>query len=55
MKRRDLIRHLEAHGCEYLRQGGNHTVYINRVAQKASAIPRHRIDTCGDLTRRLVD
>ena len=22
MKRRDLIRHLENHGCEFLREGG---------------------------------
>lgn len=29
MKRRDLIRHLEHHGCEFLREGGNHTVYVN--------------------------
>ena len=42
MKRRALVQHLEAHGCEFLREGGNHTVYVNRVAQKTSAIPRHR-------------
>lgn len=42
MKRRDLIRQLESHGCELLREGGSHTVYINRAAQKSSAIPRHR-------------
>ncbi len=27
MKRIDLIRHLEQHECEFLRQGSNHTVY----------------------------
>ena len=42
MKRRDFIRHLEARGCEWLREGGNHTVYVNRAAQKTSAVPRHR-------------
>jgi predicted RNA binding protein YcfA (HicA-like mRNA interferase family) len=42
MKRRDLIRHLETYGCEFLREGGNHTIYVNRANQKASAIPRHR-------------
>lgn len=42
MKRRDLLRHLEKHGCEFLREGGNHTIYVNRHAQKSSAIPRHR-------------
>ena len=42
MKRRELIRHLEAHGCELLREGGNHSVYVNRAARKASTVPRHR-------------
>ncbi len=42
MKRRDLIRHLEAHGGEKLREGGDHTMYVNRAAKKVSAVPRHR-------------
>lgn len=42
MKRIDLIRHLERHGCEFLREGGNHTIYVNRAARKATSIPRHR-------------
>ncbi len=42
MKRRDLIRHLEKNGVEFLREGANHTVYVNRKGKKASTIPRHR-------------
>jgi len=42
MKRRELIRHLESHGCNLLREGANHSIYVNRPAQKASAVPRHR-------------
>ena len=42
MKLRDLIRHLERHGCEHLREGGNHAVYVNRAKQKVTAVPRHR-------------
>ena len=42
MKRVDLIRHLEGHGCQFLREGANHTVYVNRPARKASTVPRHR-------------
>jgi predicted RNA binding protein YcfA (HicA-like mRNA interferase family) len=42
MRRKDLIRHLEAHGCEFLREGGRHTVYVNRAAQASSSVPRHR-------------
>lgn len=34
MKRRDLVRHLEQNGCEFLREGGNHTIYVNRRARK---------------------
>jgi len=42
MNRTDLIRHLERQGCEFLREGGSHTVYVNRKAKKVSTIPRHR-------------
>ena len=42
MKRQELIRHLEAHGCKRLREGGNHTIYINPMARKVSTVPRHR-------------
>lgn len=42
MKRGDLIRHIESYGCELLREGGNHTVYVNRAERKVSTIPRHR-------------
>ena len=42
MKRRDFIRYLEDHGAEFLREGSNHTVYVNRKMRKASTIPRHR-------------
>ncbi|MBI3523107.1 MAG: type II toxin-antitoxin system HicA family toxin [Betaproteobacteria bacterium] len=42
MKRLDLIRHLERLGCELLREGGSHSVYVNRVAGKATTVPRHR-------------
>lgn len=42
MKRADLVRHLEAHGCQLLREGSNHTVYVNRAARRTSTVPRHR-------------
>ncbi|MEP7227388.1 MAG: type II toxin-antitoxin system HicA family toxin [Gemmatimonadales bacterium] len=42
MKRLDLIRHLEAHGCELLREGGSHSVYVNRPRGRTSTVPRHR-------------
>jgi len=42
MKRRDLIKHLETNGCELLREGGKHTIFVNRAEHKTSAVPRHR-------------
>ena len=42
MKRLDLLRHLERHGCALLREGGRHCVYVNRATRKASTVPRHR-------------
>jgi hypothetical protein len=42
MKRLALIRHPETRGCEFLREGGNHTIYVNRKTRKSSAIGRHR-------------
>ena len=42
MKRVDLIRHLEQHGCVLFREGGSHSVYVNRRTRKSSSVPRHR-------------
>jgi predicted RNA binding protein YcfA (HicA-like mRNA interferase family) len=42
VKRPELVRHLERHGCELLREGGSHPVYVNRAERKVSTVPRHR-------------
>ena len=42
MKRTDLIRHLENHGCIFIREGGSHTIYKNPSNGKMATIPRHR-------------
>jgi predicted RNA binding protein YcfA (HicA-like mRNA interferase family) len=42
MKREEFIKHLRLYGCEFLREGGNHNVYVNRREKKASTVPRHR-------------
>jgi predicted RNA binding protein YcfA (HicA-like mRNA interferase family) len=52
MKRRELIRHIEKHGCELLREGAKHTVYVNRKARKSSTLPRHR-EINEDLARKI--
>jgi predicted RNA binding protein YcfA (HicA-like mRNA interferase family) len=41
VKRRELIRHLEENGCQELREGARHTVFINPYQKKSSAVPRH--------------
>ena len=42
MKRLDLIRNPEHHGCSFLREGARHSVYVNRSKGKSSTVPRHR-------------
>ena len=42
MKRNELVRHLEAHGCQLLREGVRHSIFVNRAAGKATSVPRHR-------------
>jgi predicted RNA binding protein YcfA (HicA-like mRNA interferase family) len=42
MKRIDLLRHLEEHGCKLVREGGRHSVFCNRDRTKLSTVPRHR-------------
>ena len=52
MKRVDLIRHLEHHGCYLLRDRGPHSVYVNPANNQVSAVPRHR-EINGFLARRI--
>ena len=42
MKRLDLLKYLDQHGCALLREGARHSVYVNRAANKSSTVPRHR-------------
>jgi len=41
MKRGKLLKHLRVHGCILLREGGNHSWWINPTQNKRSAVPRH--------------
>jgi hypothetical protein len=41
VRRIDLIRHPEAHGRHFLREGVNHTIDLNQAARKTSMVPRH--------------
>jgi mRNA interferase HicA len=50
MKRVDLSKHLRQHGCVVMRKGGNHTIYVNELTKKISAVPRHN-----EIKKYLVD
>jgi predicted RNA binding protein YcfA (HicA-like mRNA interferase family) len=41
MKRRDLLKHLRQHGCDRLREGGNHSWWYHLDTNKRTAVPRH--------------
>jgi hypothetical protein len=42
VKRADLVRHLQKHACELLREGAKHSVFVNPRARRVSTVPRHR-------------
>lgn len=40
LKPRELIRLLEAHGCQYYRQGkGDHTLYVRHAPDRKRVVP----------------
>jgi hypothetical protein len=41
MKRRDLLRHLQAHGCRLEREGARHSLWLNPANDVVEAVPRH--------------
>jgi predicted RNA binding protein YcfA (HicA-like mRNA interferase family) len=41
MKRSALIKHLKRQGCELLREGSRHTVFVNPANRRTSTVPRH--------------
>jgi len=42
VKRIDLIKAIEAFGCEFVRHGGKHDWYRNPQTGVAQPVPRHR-------------
>jgi predicted RNA binding protein YcfA (HicA-like mRNA interferase family) len=42
VKRVDLERHLRAHGCRVMREGGSHTRWGRVDGPQRSSMPRHR-------------
>lgn len=54
MNRTDLIRHLETHGCVFVREGGKHTIYKNAANGAMTSVPRHR-EIKKNLARKICD
>ena len=54
MKRRALVRELEAAGCEFVRHGARHDVYRNPANGQQAPVPRHReiADTLCEVIRK---
>ncbi len=44
VKRRDVIRHLKRHGFFKLREGGNHTIFVNKHGRRVP-VGRHNTFT----------
>ena len=42
MKRKELLKYLSSHNCEFLREGGRHSWWWNPEQNKRSSIPRHK-------------
>jgi mRNA interferase HicA len=41
MKRRELLAHLQQEGCQLLREGGSHSIWVNPATGRKEAVPRH--------------
>ena len=42
MKRSEFIKHLHKNGYELIREGSNHSIYINRANKRQSSVVRHQ-------------
>jgi predicted RNA binding protein YcfA (HicA-like mRNA interferase family) len=42
VKKRDLERHLAAHGCSVVREAAKHQLWENPVGGQRTTVPRHR-------------
>jgi predicted RNA binding protein YcfA (HicA-like mRNA interferase family) len=41
MKRKALIRHITSQGCEFVRHGSKHDLYLNPATGKRQPVPWH--------------
>jgi predicted RNA binding protein YcfA (HicA-like mRNA interferase family) len=41
MKRNKLLKYLRNNNCSLLREGGNHSMYVNNITDRQAPVPRH--------------
>ena len=42
MKRTEFLKHLADHNCVLVREGANHSIFINQLNRKQTTIGRHQ-------------
>jgi len=42
MKLNEFVKHLKKNDCKLLREGSNHSVWVNTNNSKRSTVPRHK-------------
>jgi predicted RNA binding protein YcfA (HicA-like mRNA interferase family) len=42
VRRRELLAHLRAQGCRFVREGSEHSIWENPVKGRRASVPRHR-------------
>jgi len=42
MKRNEFLKYLHGNDCKLLREGSNHSIYVNPKNKKQTAVPRHK-------------
>jgi len=42
VKRKELLKYLNEQGCQLLREGRSHSVWMNPANEQQASIPRHR-------------
>ncbi|MFH1160913.1 MAG: type II toxin-antitoxin system HicA family toxin [bacterium] len=42
MKRTEFLKHLASHNCTLVREGANHSIFINPINRKQITVGRHQ-------------
>jgi mRNA interferase HicA len=52
MKRREFLNHLSQHGCHFVREGSEHSIWENPMTKQRGSVPRH--SEVNDFTARRI-